>query len=123
MNLFNRLPGFVRTPAGRERAVLRGLPRITLMGTLLLALPALFARLLLGADDAQTVTTIDIYVVALVILHWTVVFTVAIAAFIVMVMKGPAYVADAYPMQDAETPAVPRSLHAGTRSPRASDHR
>jgi len=43
-----------------------------------------------------------------VVLHWTVVLTVAIAAFIVMVMKGPAYVADAYPVEDSEAPDSPK---------------
>jgi hypothetical protein len=38
--------------------------------------------------------------VGLVVLHWTLVLTVAIGCVIVMLMKGPAYVADAYPMQD-----------------------
>jgi hypothetical protein len=33
------------------------------------------------------------------------VLTVAIGAFIVMVMKGPAYVADAYPLEDADQPS------------------
>ena len=74
MNLFNRLPGFPRTPAGKERIVLRLLPRAFLLGTLLLL-----------------------------ILHWTVLFTVGIAAFIVMMMEGPAYVADAYPLDEVET--------------------
>ena len=31
--------------------------------------------------------------------------TVAIAAFIVMVMKGPAYVADPYPLSDTDRPS------------------
>jgi cytochrome b561 len=48
--------------------------------------------------------TTDIYVISLVILHWTVVLTVGIAAFIIMLMKGPAYVADAYPLEEAATP-------------------
>ncbi len=43
----------------------------------------------------------------LVMLHWTLVLTLAIGCVIVMLMKGPAYVADAYPMEepdhDAET--------------------
>lgn len=103
MNLFNRLPGFPRTPAGKERDVLRLLPRTFLFGTLLLGVPSLVARLLVSADDTLAVTTTDIYVISLIILHWTVVFTVGIAAFIVMMMKGPAYVADAYPLPEAET--------------------
>ena len=102
MNLFNRLPGFPSTPAGKERVVLRQLPRAFLLGTLLLAIPSLVARLIASPEDALAVMTTDIYVISLVILHWTVVFTVGIAAFIIMMMKGPAYVADAYPLQEAE---------------------
>lgn len=103
MNLFNRLPGFTRTPAGKERVVLRLLPRIFFLGTLLLAVPSLLARLIASPDDALAVMTTDIYVISLIILHWTVVLTVGIAAFIIMLMKGPAYVADPYPLQEAET--------------------
>ena len=107
MNLFNRLPGFTRTPAGKERVVLRQLPQAFLLGTLLLAIPSLVARLIASPEDALAVMTTDIYVISLVILHWTVVFTVGIAAFIIMMMKGPAYVADAYPLQEAETLDAP----------------
>ena len=114
MNLFNRLPGFARTPPGQERVVLRRLPRTFLLGTLLLALPALIARLLAGSGDELVLITTDIYVISLIILHWTVLLTVAIAAFIVMVMKGPAYVADAYPLQEGEAPdSPPRPRHPG----------
>ena len=107
MNLFNRLPGFTRTPAGKERVVLRQPPRAFLLGTLLLAIPSLVARLIASPEDALAVMTTDIYVISLVILHWTVVFTVGIAAFIIMMMKGPAYVADAYPLLEAETLGAP----------------
>lgn len=103
MKLFSRLPGFTRTPAGQERVVLRMLPKAFFLGTLLLALPSLLAHLIASPDDALAVTTTDIYVISLVILHWTVVFTIGIAAFIVMMMKGPAYVADAYPLNESET--------------------
>lgn len=103
MSLFNRLPGFTRTPAGKERVVLRLLPKALLFGTLLLSLPSLVVRLIVSPEDALAVTTTDIYVISLIILHWTVVFTVGLAAFIIMMMKGPAYVADAYPLQEAET--------------------
>jgi hypothetical protein len=51
----------------------------------------------------------------LIFLHWNIVLTVAIGAFMVMVMKGPAYVADAYPLEDAEAPATnaPRRWRQG----------
>lgn len=107
MNFFNRLPGFTRTPAGKERMILRRLPWILTLGTLLLALPSLAVRLIIEPDDALAVSSMDIYVISLIVLHWTVVLTVGIGAFIVMVMKGPAYVADAYPMQDADTLDAP----------------
>jgi len=103
MNLFNRLPGFTTTPPGKERSVLRSLPKWLGLGSLLLVTPSLLVRFISGEHETQLIMTTDIYVVSLIILHWTVVFTVAIAAFIVMAMKGPAYVADAYPLVEAET--------------------
>ena len=106
MKLFNRLPGFTRTPAGKERVVLRQLPWALLLGTLLLAVPSLLARLIASPEELQAITTTDIYVISLIILHWTVVFTVGVAAFIIMMMKGPAYVADAYPLPEADRPGV-----------------
>ncbi|RIX45019.1 MAG: hypothetical protein D3M94_12850 [Rhodocyclales bacterium GT-UBC] len=98
MGAFQKLPGFRPYPPGQERVVLRRLPRILVVGSLLLVLPSLFARLPGFDMVALSVMTIDIYAISLLILHWTVVITIAIAAFIVLVMKGPAYVADAYPL-------------------------
>lgn len=104
---FRRLPGSRCEPAGSERVVLRRLPKILVVGSLLLAFPALLARLVNALAPAiwsvGSVMSTDIYVVSLIILHWTVVLTVAIAAFIILVMKGPAFVADAYPLDEAET--------------------
>lgn len=104
--LFKQLPGYPRPPPGLERQILRALPRLLWAGSLLLALPSLLVRLwLLEQPDLATgtlIVTTDIYVVSFVILHWTVLFTVGIAAFIFMVMKGPAYVADAYPLDEDE---------------------
>ncbi len=99
----------MQTPAGRERDVLRLLPRVLVFGTLLLSLPSLAARtLFFGEGDAVEASarlqTVDILAISIVVLHWTVVFTAAIAAFIVMAMEGPAHVTDAYPVEDSETP-------------------
>ena len=109
--LFNRLPGFQETPAGQERTVLRLLPKALMLGTLLLCLPSLAVRLWWASAPAHEVatriTTVDIYAISVLVLHWTVVFTVGIGAVIVMVMKGPAYVADAYPMEGMNRPDVP----------------
>lgn len=108
MNLFNRLPGFVRTPPGVEREVLRRIPRFLLWGSLFLALPSLAVRLAgLVAESpvaATEIMRVDIYTIALLIFWWTLLPTLAIAAFIVMVMKGPAYVADPYPLIELDPP-------------------
>jgi hypothetical protein len=108
MNLFNRLPGFVRTPPGVERQVLRRIPRLLVAGSLLLGVPSLAARFVgLVADSplaATEIMRIDIFAIALLIFWWTLLPTLAIAAFIVMVMKGPAYVADAYPLVELDPP-------------------
>lgn len=109
MNCFRKLPGFTRTPAGLETRVLRKLPAIALFGTIALILPSIVVRLLDWGDVSHAALTrigmVDIYVTGGVVLHWTVVFTAAIFAFIVFVMKGPAYVADAYALVDADKPA------------------
>ena len=105
---FRRLPGFRRTPAGIERTILRSLPKVWIYGSLLLMLPSLLVRLggqaAAESGGASTAMAVDILVVALIFLHWNIVLTLAIGAFIVMVMKGPAYVADAYPLVEAEAP-------------------
>ena len=109
MNWFGTLPGFTRTPAGLERVILRRLPAILWQGTALLVLCGLVAQFWpwegTQAQVFTRITSLHIGFISLLILHWTVVLTVAIGAFIVMVMKGPAYVADAYPLEDADTPS------------------
>ena len=108
MSPFNRLPGFVKTPPGLERRVLRLLPKVLLLGTLLVRMPSLIGRVVSmfrpELATAMPLSNVDIFGISLLLLHWTAVLTVAIAAFIVMVMKGPAYVADAYPLEDADAP-------------------
>jgi len=103
MNWFGKLPGFRTSPPGLERDILRRLPRVLWLGTLLLAL-----RLLEWLDPPLESTgglsMVDVYVISLVVLHWTVMLTLAIGAAIVWLMKGPAYIADAYALEEAENP-------------------
>ncbi|MBQ0929905.1 hypothetical protein KAK07_02185 [Ideonella sp. 4Y16] len=100
VDAFQRLPGGRRTPPGLERRILRLLPKVLFHGSLLLLVPSLLVRLV--GEDASAAShltdQVDFWVLALLFLHWNAVLTVAIGAFIVMVMKGPAYVADPYPM-------------------------
>ena len=50
----------------------------------------------------------DYMMFGVVLLHWMLVLTLALACFIVRVMKGPAYVADAYPLPSEKDEPVAR---------------
>ena len=109
MNWLNKLDNRKRYPAGMEWKLFRRMPRILLIGTLLPALVALALRLFPWAGSRSqveaTLGMLDYVAIGVVILHWTVVLTLTIGCVIVMLMKGPAYVADAYPLIDADRPA------------------
>ena len=66
------------------------------------------ARMLTVYDYIQvsgaTTKLIDILVIGVLVVYWLAILTIAIGALLVKVMKGPAYVADAYPMEDMELP-------------------
>ncbi len=97
-----KLPGYQTYEPGLERKVLLQLPQFTVMGGLAIALPSLLARLLLSAKAERI---IDILVIATEIFFLGMVLTLTIAAIIVMLSKGPAYVADAYPLIESDRPA------------------
>jgi hypothetical protein len=108
MNLFNQLPGFERAPAGLEQVFIRQLPLLAFAGTAATILCLLVMPLAAGwssrGTDAGLAMTIEIALASVLVLYWTIVFTVALGCMIVMIAKGPAYVADAYPVPDADAP-------------------
>lgn len=108
MSWLRKLPGSRRYPPGLEWRLLRRMPHILAVGTLLPALAALAARAWpIGGSPqeiAATLKLVDIYALGVVTLHWTLVLTVTIACVIVWLMKGPAYVADPYPLPDRDRP-------------------
>jgi hypothetical protein len=105
MDPFNKLPGFVRSAPGWEQRIGRRLPATLLWGTLLPLALAGGSHLLApaapdtGASDGAVLLW-DYAMIGVAVLHWTLVLTVALGCFIVRVMKGPAYVADAYPVPE-----------------------
>lgn len=105
MNLFNKLPGFVRSAPGLEQRIWLRLPAILLWGTLLPLMLAganhgLVPDVPVSGASARALMLWDFTMIGVVVLHWTLVVTVALGCFIVRVMKGPAYVADAYLLPD-----------------------
>ena len=100
-----------RTPSGAEVRILKMLPRITLVGTLLvLAMPVL-VRILPpdpAADVAKQFRSVDIFAIAAEISLITLIVTVAIGCVIVHIMKGPAYAADSVPVEHSDRPRPDR---------------
>ena len=106
MKLFRKLHGR-KVPPGLELQILRRLPRIALVGSLIPAALAVLVRVLPpepGVDPAKHIQTVDIFAIAVGITFLTAVFTVAIGAIVVYIMKGPAYVADAYDVEHSDKP-------------------
>ncbi|MFZ3219036.1 MAG: hypothetical protein WA174_03330 [Rhodoferax sp.] len=108
MNWLQKIPHSIRSASGLEWTLWRKLPLIALLGTALplLALLALHA----GADpqgsasQARWLQMADFFVGAVVVFHWIMVLTVAIGCVIVMIMKGPGYMADSYPVSHSDQP-------------------
>jgi hypothetical protein len=89
-----------RSPPGLERVIWRRLP-VALLASL--GIPAglsIIARLLPpqgnAYEAAKTITTVDIFAFATALTAVVAIITVAIGCVVVMIMKGPGYVADGY---------------------------
>ena len=95
-------------PPGLEREILRRLPKVALVGTLLPLCLSLFARLVIddgsAAEISKQVRSVDIFSIASLVTIWTGILTVAIGCVVVFIMKGPAYAADSYEVSHADRP-------------------
>lgn len=99
-------------PPGLERKLWQRLPAILFWGSVL---PVAFSALAHWTAPVvrehahdKALLLLDYTMAGAVLLHWTLVATVAIACRIVMVMKGPAQFADPYPLHDRDRPAPTR---------------
>ena len=108
MNWLKKLTRGRSAASGLEWALWRKLPLIAVVGTLLplfgLALVHVLADPQPEAADARWLQIIDYMVGGMVVFHWSMVATVAIGCLIVMVMKGPGYVADGYKVSHSDRP-------------------
>jgi len=125
MDPFEKLPGSVRSAPGWERVLWRRLPALLLWGTLLPLLIAVARRWLSSMSASPVAESAlmlgDFQLIGWVVLHWTLVLTLALGCLIVIVMKGPAYVADAYPPADRDTHLSPASPDAPMREGRHAE--
>lgn len=112
MDPFRKLHGRLAAP-GLELQILKKLPLVTVIGSLLpLALSILVRALPAepGLDAAKHIRSVDIFAIAAEVTFLTGIFTVAIGAAVVHIMKGPAYVADPYPVSHADRPTSRSSI-------------
>ncbi|NMG74741.1 hypothetical protein [Aromatoleum diolicum] len=111
MAVSNQTPAVRSAPPGFERILLRRLPAAGLFGSVVAAIPSLFTRLLawtgLDTDATTRILTADIFGLSTLLLLWATIVTLATGAVILTVMKGPAYYADSYPLDDADRPDGP----------------
>lgn len=108
MNWLKKLPQNRRANSGLEWLLWRKLPLIALLGTLLpllsLGLVHLLADPQASAADIRWLQMAGYVVGGVIAFHWSMVATVAIGCVIVMVMKGPGYVADGYRVSHSDQP-------------------
>ena len=108
MNWFKKLTHTQRAASGLEWTLWRKLPLIALVGTVLpllcLALVLALADPQPGAAEARWLQMLTYVVGGVVVFHWSMVATIAIGCVIVMVMKGPGYVADGYKLSHSDQP-------------------
>lgn len=100
MNWLKRLLPTRRTLPGLEWTILRHTPRTLFCGTALFVGP--LAILQYGINPSGPSKLWELYLIAGLIFFWTMLFTGALCAFIVYLMKGPAFVADAYYLEDSD---------------------
>jgi hypothetical protein len=97
MSWLNKLPNSIRSASGLEWTLWRKLPLIFLVGTALPLVAAVALHLWTDQSNAaqsRWLQTMDYVAAGVVVFHWTAVLTLAIGCVVVMLMKGPGYVAD-----------------------------
>ena len=104
-----------RHPPGLERVILKKIPRIILAGIFIPLFTSILARLYpidgTAAEIAKHQISVDILSISLGFMVLSAAFTVTIGCVIVALMKGPAFVADAYELDDADQPDAAKKNH------------
>lgn len=95
MNYFNKLPGFIKTPSGLEWILLKKLPLIFGLSSLIPAAVIFFIYFSNHTLNPEQLKTIYVCLGLLFSIFFFV-GAAAIGCIVVMIMKGPAYVADPY---------------------------
>ena len=110
MALLRKIPNSYRYPHGLEWRILKNMPMSFLTSGIFIGLFTLVAHLVPPPGTPWEVQKyldlIDILAIATLVTVWLVLLTVAIGAFIVYLMKGPAYVWDPVDVIDLDEPKI-----------------
>jgi len=101
IDFFNKLPNATRYPLGLEWPLLKKIPYIFVIGTVLILLPAMMIYFNHAIITAAQYKTIYICLGAM-FTFWFFTGVVAIGCVLIMIMKGPGYVADAYELPEED---------------------
>lgn len=95
MNFFNKLPGYTNAPSGMEWVILKKLPGVFVISTLIPSAEMLYLYLVHSPISAEQQITIYLCL-GLIFTFWFFIGVIAVGCIVVIIMKGPAYVADPY---------------------------
>jgi len=125
MNWFKKFPNTRRAATGLEWRLWKRLPLIALIGTVLPLLALAVLYLLSdpagGATEQRHMQMMAYMTGGAIVFHWSMVVTIGIGCVIVMVMKGPGYVADGYRVSHSDQPRSSMETAEEARGYRLSD--
>jgi hypothetical protein len=104
LNPFLKINESRRQPYGLEWVVFKKLPLAFLVGTMMIAVLILLLQLDVFSLDEKRSLRIQYALLGLMFFQWIVILGLGFFCFIVMTMKGPAYVMDPYPLSDSDNP-------------------
>lgn len=95
-------------PAGLEWVIFKKIPLLTVAGFLVLGLLWAVAHIWPWTGNPTEISLLiqrlEFTLIGAAIFHLTIIFTMAIGCVVVLIMKGPRYTADSYPVEDADQP-------------------
>lgn len=101
MNFFKKIANTTRYPLGIEWPLLKKMPLVFVLGTLLLCMPIL--AVYFSYDGVELLHHQTVHVaIGLLLLFWYFVGVTVLACVIIIIMKGPGYVADGYDLPDKD---------------------
>lgn len=108
MAFLNKLPNSTRYPHGMEWKILKKTPWLLFYSANIIAIFTAVAHIIppdgTAAEISKHLDFVNIIAIAILVASWLIILTVAFGAFVVYLMKGPAYAWDPLEVVDSEEP-------------------